>query len=201
MGNSANEDSAVEEYRTVAGDTNQPISWAALRMNPIGSDVPQVTSFRDLTTVHSWQSDGDDQVDLHVLPAGSDARGVQALALFETQIADVPREWGWSYRWPIFNPLRLNRVDQFGFEVFPDVLYDVLEISIILPRSTRKPRVRPLEHWNKAVPNLMSGVGSDSPWEFVIILERPEPGMYLWSVAVEEINADQTAPDPENDTA
>lgn len=196
MGRSKAEDQVRERYITCAPDPDRSLLWYEVRMNGSGDEVPNLQSFRDLKGVSGYEViEGDNEdAGLQLLPIArhSSRGGHRALALFSQRIDHKPRTWGWSYRWPIFEPLRAKRQDSFGYDVYEGVEYDLLEIHIVFPPFARKPRVyfdeRNSSHGPSPTEKPRSTLlprNSGEEWDFEIKLFRPRPGFYSWRVTVE----------------
>ncbi|HEX4214982.1 MAG TPA: hypothetical protein VIA06_16805 [Candidatus Dormibacteraeota bacterium] len=193
MGEKPDGDEVREEYVTCAADEPEKfILWYEVRMSANGDEVPSLTSFRDLKSVKSYQRIGNDiEVKLLLVPIAPSSQrgGHRALAIFRPKIGVEPRYWGWSYRWPVFSPLRAEYQDRFGFHVYPGLAYDSMEIHVVFPDFVRKPLLQPDDSSAavSASPNEFSlqARRRGAPWEFVIKIPNPTPGFYGWVVNVE----------------
>lgn len=194
MGVAPDLDQITEDYVTSQGRAEHPLLWHEVRVNVIGAQIPRLGSFRELKQITSYQVDGQVRYGLLLLPAGNAGRGLRGVAIFEPEVGAIPRTWGWSCRWPVFNPLRQSKQDTVGFEVLPAVTFEHLELHVILPEHAVKPRMQPTEPLNTYTAALRPKEAGDRRWEFVAVLENPQPGYYLWTVTVERFEAYRPTP-------
>jgi hypothetical protein len=189
MGTKPNDDRITEEYVTTAGTSSDPIVWYAVRLAAWGQGVPHLDSFRDLVDVDAVERDGEKTYKLDLVAARNVDSAVRGIAIFDREIGIEPRTWSWSCRWPIWNPLREVRRDTVGFEVQPLVEYDDLQVLIILPGTAIRPRMGPTEPANQYLPKLLDRELDDNRAKFLVRLQNPEPGDYVWTVTVDEFEA------------
>jgi hypothetical protein len=189
MGTTPNDDRITEEYVTTAGTSSDPIVWYAVRLAPWGQGVPHLDSFRDLVDVDAAERDGDKTYKLDLVAARNVDSAVRGIAIFDPVISMEPRTWRWSCRWPIWNPLREVQRDTVGFEVQPLVEYDDLQILVILPGTAIRPRMGPTGPANQYLPKLLDREPDDNRAKFLVRLQNPEPGDYVWTVTVDEFEA------------
>lgn len=183
IGETAADDKVSEQYATIAGEQNRPLLWCDVRVGLRGSGIPPLRSLRDLNAVEATQLIDGKKHDLELLPAGHVGAMYRALVLFEPAITAEPRAWMWSYKWPLWNPLRRSNRDSLGLEVFKAYLYDVLEIRVVFPRTAVDPAMQPRESTNVYVPSAPVA-DNEGRQTIVVSLVAPEPDHYSWTLTV-----------------
>jgi len=182
IGEKADGDRTTERYTTTAGDLGRPLLWHDVRIAVSGSDVPRLRSFRDLLDVQASQDVDGERFPIEPIPAGHIGPKVRALIVFDPPIDARPRAWSWSYRWPLWNPLRGGKQDRIEFEVLRNVQYDLLEIQVVFPRTAIRPIMRPLD--NNFAPEPPQRDKSDRQ-TMTVRLVSPAPEFYSWTLGVE----------------
>jgi hypothetical protein len=183
IGEVADEDRVSEEYATIAGEQNRPLLWCDVRVGLRGTGIPPLRSLRELNGVEATQVIDGKKHHLELLPAGQVGAMYRALVLFEPAIMAEARAWMWSYRWPLWNPLRRSNRDSLGLEVFKAYRYDLLEIRVVFPRTAIDPAMQPRESTNVYVPS--APVSDDEGRQTIVVkLVTPEPDHYSWTLTV-----------------
>lgn len=182
IGESADGDRVTESYSTVAADVDRPLLWCDVRVGLRGTGIPPLRSFRSLEDLQAHQTIDGRRYPLEPLAAGQVGARYRALVLFEPVIGDQPREWTWSYRWPLWNPLRQSNKDSLGFEVFNTMRYDLLEIHVVFPRTAIDPVMLPRESRNVYLPSLDRD--PQGRLTITVRLTKPEPDHYSWTLSV-----------------
>ena len=183
IGEVADGDRVSEQYATIAGEQNRPLLWCDVRVGLRGTGIPPLRSLRDLNEVEAAQVVDGKRHHLELLPAGQVGAMYRALVLFEPAITADPRAWTWSYRWPLWNPLRRSNRDSLGLEVFKAYHYDLLEIRVVFPRTAIDPAMQPRESTNVYVPS--APVADDEGRQTIVVsLVTPQPDHYSWTLTV-----------------
>jgi hypothetical protein len=192
VGETAEGDRVTETYSTMAGDEHRALLWYDLRVGVSGPGAPVLRSFQELRDVVATQVMDEQAYPLEPLPAGHVGAQVRALVLFEPAIGAEPREWTWSYRWPLWNPLRRSHRDRLSFEVLRGVRYDRLELQVVLPRTAVRPIMRALEPTNTFAPAAARRDAGERQL-IVVVLTHPEPDHYSWTLTVEDFPGEPSA--------
>lgn len=183
IGETAAADKVSEQYSTIAGEENRPLLWCDVRVGLRGTGIPPLRSMRDLNEVEATQLIDGKKHHLELLPAGQVGAMYRGLVLFEPAITAEARTWMWSYKWPLWNPLRRTNRDSLGLEVFKAYRYDVLEIRVVFPRTAIDPALQPRESTNVYVPSAPIA-DSEGRQTIVVSLVAPEPDHYSWTLTV-----------------
>lgn len=194
IGETPDGDRVTERYVTRTGDQRTPVLWYDVRVTVSGAGVPLLSSFRDLRNSVLAEQIATGQTYLlsqHAAGHWPDG-GVRGMFIFEPAIGMEPREWMWTYRWPVFNPLRAYRRDTVGFEVMGRVKYEVLEIKVIFPQSALRPRMQPMGP-NERYAGGDIAVDDRNRQIIAVRLIDPDPADYSWRLSVEGFSSSAQA--------